>query len=57
MPAWQVDALLDLQGYYTSGKGGSIDSLLQSLLGRSPITMDRFLAESAGEFRSQAARA
>jgi uncharacterized protein YbjT (DUF2867 family) len=57
MPAWQVDALLDLQGYYTSGKGGSIDSLPQSLLGRSPITMDRFLAESAGEFRSQAARA
>jgi len=57
MPAWQVDALLDLQGYYTSGKGGAIDSLLQGLLGRSPITMDRFLAESAGEFRSQAARA
>ena len=23
MPAWQVDALLDLQGYYTSGKGGA----------------------------------
>ena len=57
MPAWQVDALLNLQGYYTSGKGGAVDSLLQSLLGRSPITMDRFLAESAGEFRSQAARA
>ena len=57
MPAWQVDALLDLQGYYTSGKGGAVDSLLQNLLGRPAITMDRFLGESAGEFRSQAARA
>jgi uncharacterized protein YbjT (DUF2867 family) len=57
MPPWQVDALLDLQGYYTSGKGGAVDPLLQNLLGRPAITMDRFLAEFAGEFRSQAARA
>ena len=57
MPAWQVDALLDLQGYYTSGKGGAVDPLLQSLLGHPPITMDRFLAEYAGEFQSQAASA
>jgi uncharacterized protein YbjT (DUF2867 family) len=57
MPAWQVDALLDLQGYYTSGKGGALDPLLQSLLGYSPITMDRFLAEFAGEFRGQTAGA
>jgi uncharacterized protein YbjT (DUF2867 family) len=55
MPTWQVDALLDLQGYYTSGKGGAVDQALPNLLGRPPITMDRFLAESAGEFRSQAA--
>jgi uncharacterized protein YbjT (DUF2867 family) len=57
MPAWQVDALLDLQGYYTSGKGAAVDPLLQNLLGRPAISMDRFLAEFAGEFRSQAARA
>ena len=57
MPEWQVNALLDLQGYYTSGKGGGVDPLLQTLLGRPPITMDRFLAEFAGEFRSQAASA
>ncbi len=57
MPAWQVDALLDLQGYYTSGKGGAVDSLLQNLLGHPSITMDRFLAEYAGEFQSQAASA
>jgi len=57
MPAWQVDALLDLQGYYTSGKGGAVDPLLQTLLGRPPITIDRFLAEFTGEFRSPAASA
>jgi len=57
MPTWQVDALLDLQGYYTSGKGGAVDQVLPNLLGRPPITMDRFLTEFAGEFRSQAAKA
>lgn len=57
MPAWQADALLDLQAYYTGGKGGEVDSLLPRLLGRAPITMDQFLPEFAGEFRSQAARA
>jgi uncharacterized protein YbjT (DUF2867 family) len=57
MPAWQVDALLDLQEYYTSGNGGAVDALLPKLLGRPPITMDRFLAEVAGEFRNQAAGA
>ena len=57
MPAWQVDALLDLQEYYTSGKAGLVDGLLAKLLGRPPITMDRYLAEVAGEFRSQAAGA
>jgi uncharacterized protein YbjT (DUF2867 family) len=57
MPAWQVDALLDLQEYYVSGKGGAVDPLLQKLLGRAPVTMDRFLAEFAVEFRNQAAGA
>jgi uncharacterized protein YbjT (DUF2867 family) len=57
MPLWQVEALLDLQEYYTSGKGGAVDRLLPNLLGRPPITMDRFLSESAAEFRSQAANA
>lgn len=57
MPAWQVDALLDLQEYYMSGNGGAVDSLLPKLLERPPITIDRFLAEFAGEFRNQAASA
>jgi uncharacterized protein YbjT (DUF2867 family) len=57
MPEWQVTALLDLQAYYTGGKGGTVDGVLQGLLGRPPITMDKFLAEFAAEFRSQAAKA
>lgn len=57
MPEWQVTALLDLQEYYTGGKGGTVDGTLQGLLGRAPITMDQFLKEFAAEFRSQAAKA
>jgi uncharacterized protein YbjT (DUF2867 family) len=57
MPEWQVTALLELQEYYTGGKGGTLDGVLEGLLGRPPIAMDQFLEESAGEFRSQAAKA
>jgi uncharacterized protein YbjT (DUF2867 family) len=57
MPNWQVTALVELQEYYTGGKGGAVDSVLQELLGRAPITMDQFLKEFAIEFRSQAAKA
>lgn len=57
MPKWQVTALLELQEYYTSGNGGAVDGVLQGLLGRPPITMNKFLAESAAEFRGQAANA
>ena len=53
MPEWQADALLDLQAYYLSGKGGKIDGLLEQLLGHPPITMDQFLADFAGEFRAE----
>ncbi len=57
MPEWQVTALLDLQEYYTAGKGGTVDGVLEGLLGRPPITMDQFLTEFAGEFGDRAARA
>ncbi|MGA7221890.1 MAG: SDR family oxidoreductase [Candidatus Acidiferrales bacterium] len=57
MPEWQVTALLDLQRYYTSGQGGTVDTVLEKLLGRAPIKKDEFLAEVASEFRPQAARA
>jgi uncharacterized protein YbjT (DUF2867 family) len=57
MPEWQVTALLDLQAYYTGGRGGTTGGSLARLLGRQPITLDQFLAENAAEFRSQAASA
>ena len=57
MPEWQVTALLDLQACYTGGKGGTVDSLTEELLGRPPIKMDQFLQEFAGQFRGQAAKA
>lgn len=56
MPEWQVNALLELQEYYTGGRGGRQDEVLEGLLGRPPITMDRFLGEFAGQFRSGAAK-
>ncbi|MGH9759579.1 MAG: SDR family oxidoreductase [Blastocatellia bacterium] len=54
MPEWQVTALLDLQMYYKSGKGGQVDDLLPKLLGRPPMNLNRFLSEFKDEFRSQA---
>jgi uncharacterized protein YbjT (DUF2867 family) len=57
MPEWLVTALLELQEYYTSGKGGEVDGLLPALLGRPAIRMEQFLGEVAGEFREQAAKA
>jgi hypothetical protein len=43
--------------FFAGGRGGSLDGLLRELLGRPPITIDRFLEEFAGEFRGQAAKA
>ena len=51
MPEWQVTALLELQEYYTSGHGGTVDGTLARLLGCPSRTMDEFLEEHAAEFR------
>ena len=50
MPDWLVTALLDLQAYYTGGKGGDVDDVVSTILGRAPRTMDQFLAEFADNF-------
>src|SRR5215472_4154469 len=57
MPEWQVTALLELQAYYTGGKGGEVDEVLANLLGRTPTTMDQFLTEFADSFAAQAGKA
>lgn len=54
MPQWQVDALLDLQRYYTGGQGGEIDDVLPHLLGRPSIKLDQFLAEFKDSFSTAA---
>jgi len=50
MPDWLVTALLDLQAYYTGGKGGEVDDIVSNILGRAPGTMDQFLADFADNF-------
>lgn len=57
MPEWQVTALLELQQYYQQGGGARTDSLLQTLIGRPPMTLDQYLTANAREFRDQAASA
>jgi predicted SnoaL-like aldol condensation-catalyzing enzyme len=46
----QVDALLDLQRYYTGGQGGEVTDTLAALLGRPPISLDSFLEEFRDAF-------
>jgi len=55
MPSWQVEALADLQLYYTEGPGGVVTGDVQAVLGREPIGIDEFLKDSATAF-TQAAR-
>ena len=50
LPDWLATALLDLQAYYTSGKGGEVDDVISTILGRAPRTMDQFLADFADNF-------
>jgi uncharacterized protein YbjT (DUF2867 family) len=57
MPEWQVDALLDLQRYYTCGQGGEVTGVLPQLLGRAPLDLDSFLEEFKSSFRSAATAA
>ena len=56
MPEWQVNALLELQQYYTvAGKGADVTPPLKDFLGRAPITLDQYLHENRDIFLSQAA--
>jgi len=57
MPEWQITALLDLQRYYTNGKGGEVTKVLPELLGRPPKGVNAFLEEFKDSFRSPAAGA
>ena len=57
MPEWRVDALLDLQRYYTNGQGGEVTGVLPQLLGRPPVKLDSFLEEYKDSFLREVAHA
>jgi uncharacterized protein YbjT (DUF2867 family) len=57
LPEWQVTALLELQEYYTGGKGGDVDDVVLKIIGRPMIKLDQFLEEFVGSFRAEAAKA
>jgi uncharacterized protein YbjT (DUF2867 family) len=57
MPPWQVEALADLQAYYTDGAGGKVTSDVRNVLGREPIRMDQFLRACASAFTQATAKA
>jgi len=50
LPDWLITALLDLQAYYTGGKGSEVDDVVSTILGRAPGTMDQLLADFADNF-------
>jgi hypothetical protein len=58
MPEWQVNALLDLQQYYTvEKKGAEITPVLDQILGRPALRIEQYLNDNKDAFRSQAAGA
>jgi uncharacterized protein YbjT (DUF2867 family) len=57
MPAWQVEALIDLQAFYTAGPGTTISGDVAKVLGREPIPFDQFLHDYAGSFAAEKTKA
>ena len=54
MPEWQVEALIELQRYYTEGGGAVVDGLFARVVGREATRLAQFLKEFASEFVNQA---
>jgi uncharacterized protein YbjT (DUF2867 family) len=57
MPETFVNAEIELEGYYRSGRCGVIDGLVARLLGRPERALDAYLRENVAAFQSQAATA
>lgn len=57
MPDWQATALVELQEYYLTGRGGELTGDVQQLTGHPPKPLDLFLSENAAAFRKKAATA
>jgi uncharacterized protein YbjT (DUF2867 family) len=57
MLPWQVEALADLQAYYTDGPGAKVTGDVRDMLVREPIRFDQFLRDYAASFAPAAAKA
>ena len=57
MPEFFVNAEIELEEYYRSGRCAAIDGLVARLLGRPERTLDAYLHENVSAFQSQAATA
>lgn len=57
MPAWQVQAMLELGAFYTEGPGTVVTDDVRTVLGREPILFDTFLNDYSGSFGATAAKA
>ena len=57
MPETFVNAEIELEGYYRSGRCAVVDGLVARLLGRPERTLDAYLRENVAAFQSQAATA
>lgn len=57
MPAWQVQALVDLAAFYTEGPGAEVTEDVRTVLGRAPILFDQFLNDYSGSFGATTAKA
>jgi uncharacterized protein YbjT (DUF2867 family) len=54
MPAWQVQAILELQAFYTDGPGTTVSGDVEKVLGRPPVLFDQFVYAYAASFGVQA---
>jgi hypothetical protein len=50
MPEWLVTAILQLQDYYRTGKGGAVTDTLPRLLGRPSTPLASFLQDQRSAF-------
>jgi uncharacterized protein YbjT (DUF2867 family) len=57
MPPWQVEALADLQAYYTDGPGAKVTGDVREVLGRGPNRFDEYLQDHAAAFTPVTAKA
>ena len=53
MPAWNADALVDLQRLYREGKAAAVTGDVEWILGRRPHDLIEFLTENRGAFEAE----